>query len=341
VKPTDERRGRVVFFGAVHEAMPALQVILRADVELVAVVTPPSARARTLSGFVDLESVAVENRVPVVRTADANDPRTVDLLSRLDPDLFVAVGWTRLLGDALLAIPCRGCVGFHASLLPRHRGRAPVNWAILRGETLTGNTMLFLAPGADTGDIVDQRPVAIGLEDTCETVYAGVAEAGAQMLADRLPALLDGTAPRRPQDHDGGDVLPRRTPDMGITDWNRPAREIHDWIRALTSPYPGAFSTISGHTVRLWRSLPPGPAEPAAPPGTLVGSEAEAARIGTLGGSILVTDISVDDGSPEPAAALFSHSGIRPGTAFDPVDAAVARWARGLGPRPDLVGAPR
>jgi methionyl-tRNA formyltransferase len=333
--------GRVVFFGAVHEALPALHALQRPDVEVAAVVTPPSARARALSGYVDLEPVAVENRIPVVRTPDANDPRTVDLLARLAPDLIVAVGWTRLLGDALLAIPRRGCVGFHASLLPRHRGRAPVNWAILRGETLTGNTMMFLAPGADEGDIVDQRPVPIGAEDTCATVYARVAEAGAQMLTAHLPGLLTGTAPRRRQQHDTADLLPRRTPEMGITDWNRPANEIHDWIRALTSPYPGAFSTLAGRTVRFWRSLPPTSAEPLASPGTVVGVEGDAVRIGALDGSILVTDVSVDDGRPEAAALWFSRTGIRPGTRFDPVDAAVARWARGLGPRPDLVGVPR
>jgi methionyl-tRNA formyltransferase len=337
----DARPGRVVFLGAVHEALPALHAILRSEVELAAVVTPPTARATALSGYVDLEPVAAEHRVPLVRAADANDPRTVDLLDRLAPDLLVAVGWTRLLGDRLLAVPRRGCVGFHASLLPRHRGRAPVNWAILRGETITGNTMIYLAPGADTGDIVDQRTVEIGPEDTCGTVYERVAEAGAQMLTQHLPALLAGSAPRRPQKNDEADVLPRRTAEMGITDWNRPAREIHDWIRALARPYPGAFSVLAGQTVRLWRSALPGPAEPAAPPGVVARVEGDAMRVGTDGGSILVTEVSVDDGPPEPAAKWCSRAGIVPGTAFDPVDPAVARWARGLGPRPDLIGAAR
>jgi methionyl-tRNA formyltransferase len=338
---TEVRRGKVVFLGAVHEALPALQAILGAEAELAAVVTPPLARAASLSGFVDLEPMVVEHRVPLIRTADANDPRMVDLVRRLAPDLLVAVGWTRLLGDQLLAVPRRGCVGFHASLLPRHRGRAPVNWAILRGETTTGNTMLYLAPGADTGDIVDQRTVAIGPEDTCASVYARVAEAGAQMLIEHLPALLDGTAQRRAQAHDHADMLPRRTPEMGIIDWSRPAREVHDWIRALTRPYPGAFSALAGHTVRLWRSELPGPAEPAAPPGVVVGAEGDAVRVGTGGGSILVTEVSVDDGMAEPAARWLARAGITPGAAFDPVEPAVARWARGLGPRPDPVGAPR
>jgi methionyl-tRNA formyltransferase len=334
-------QGRVVFLGAVHEALPALHAILRSDVELAAIVTPPQARAAALSGFVDLESVAVEHRVPLVRTADANDPATVDLLTRLAPDLLIAVGWTRLLGDRLLALPRRGCLGFHASLLPRHRGRAPVNWAILRGETKTGNTMLMLAPGADTGDIVDQSPVTIGPEDTCATVYARVAEAGAQMLVDHLPAVLNGTAPRRRQVDDDADLLPRRTAAMGITDWSRSAREIHDWIRALTSPYPGAFSVLSGQVVRLWRTVLPGPAEPAAPPGVVVGVEGDAVRVGTGDGSVLVTEASVGDGVPGPAAGWFSQSGLTPGAAFDPVDPAVARWALGLGPRPELVGTAR
>ena len=132
---------------------------------------------------------------------------------------MVVTGWTRLLSAELLGVPAHGVVGFHASLLPRYRGRAPVNWAILRGEAGTGNTMMYLDACTDTGDIIDQQAVPIAPDDTCATVYAKVGEAGAAMLGRHLRALLDGTAPRRAQGPADGPPLPKRTPGMGITDW--------------------------------------------------------------------------------------------------------------------------
>ena len=127
--------------------------------------------------------------MPVIDAEDINAPAVVERIRHLHPDLIVVVGWTRLLSPALLSVPSRGCIGFHASLLPRYRGRAPVNWAILRGETFTGNTMFMLTPEADTGDIVDQRVIAIGDEDTCGDVYAKVGAVGADMLRTHLQAL--------------------------------------------------------------------------------------------------------------------------------------------------------
>jgi len=172
----------------------------------------PAGRARTTSGFVDLEPLARASGVPVWRCADLADPAAAGHVRVLRPDLIVVAGWTRLLPAALLAVPPRGCVGFHASLLPRYRGRAPVNWAIIRGDAATGNTMMYLDATADTGDVIDQRPVPIGPGDTCATVYARVGEAGAAMLRQHLAALLVGTAARRPQGPASGPPLPKRTP---------------------------------------------------------------------------------------------------------------------------------
>jgi methionyl-tRNA formyltransferase len=322
-------KGRVVFVGAVHEAEPALRALLGTGVEVAGVFTlGPRLAART-SGFVDLEPLAAAHGVPVLRTENLNHPDEVERVRALAPDLIVAVGWTRLLGDELLTIPPRGCVGFHASMLPRDRGRAPVNWAIIRGDTGTGNTMMFLASGADVGDIVDQRPVSIEPDDTCGTVYAKVGAAGAAMLRMHLPALLDGTAPRRPQGESPTPNLPKRTPDMGITDWSRTPRAVHDWIRALTHPYPGAFSFLAGRKLLLWRSERPGQ-EPAGEPGLLLGCEGEALRVGTGGGSLRLLRVQDEDRPEESAATWYRRQRLSPGTRFDPVDAATAEWALGL-----------
>ncbi len=343
---------RVIFIGAVHEAVPALSVLLDGEADVIEVVTLPAERAESTAGFVDLKPMAAARGVPVRLAADVNSAASIDHIRRLRPDLIVVTGWTRLLSSELLAVPPRGCAGFHASLLPHNRGRAPVNWAILRGETLTGNTMMYLDPGADTGDIIDQRPVRIEPSDTCATVYDKVGAAGAEMLRYHLKALLDGTAPRRPQRPPGATgqeqaPLPKRTPAMGITAWNRPARAVHDWIRALTQPYPGAFTFLDDRKVMLWGSgvwspvtgyeggpggrIPPvrGPE-----PGEVLGCEPDGVRVAAAPGSIVVTVMSDAGSPPEPAFAWARRTGLRAGDRFRTVSPATARWALGIGPAP-------
>ena len=327
--------GRLIFVGGVHEALPALAALLNGPAEVVEVVTLPPGRAGT-SGFVDLEPLASAYGARVRRCADLNAADSVEQVRRQAPDLIVVAGWTRLLSAELLAVPRRGCVGFHASLLPRFRGRAPVNWAILRGETVTGNTMMYLDAGADTGDIIDQRAVPIGPGDTCATVYARVADAGAGMLRRHLLALLAGTAPRRAQGPPDGPPLARRTPAMGITDWDRPARAVHDWIRALTLPYPGAFTFWAGRQVMLWASDGPRDGTRGAP-GEVLSRGADGLRVGTAGGSVLVTSVSYAGAAPEPAGAWARRNGLRAGARFERVDRMTAAWALGLGPEPRLA----
>jgi methionyl-tRNA formyltransferase len=323
---------RVIFVGTVHEAVPALGVLLDSEAEIAEVVTLPAERAAGTSGFVDLEPLARANGIAVRRCADINSAESVRHARELRPDLMVVTGWTRLLSAELLSVPPRGVVGFHASLLPRYRGRAPVNWAILRGEARTGNTMTYLDAGTDTGDIIDQQAVPIGPDDTCATVYAKVGEAGADMLGRHLRALLDGTAPRRPQGPADGPPLPKRTPGMGITDWNRPARAVHDWIRALTWPYPGAFGFLAGRKIMLWASALDS-AGAAGVAGEVVGWDEDGVRVATADGAILLSSMSDAGDAPGPAAAWAERSGLRPGGVFEPVPGDTAAWALGLGPK--------
>jgi methionyl-tRNA formyltransferase len=324
---------RVIFVGAVHEAVPALGVLLGREAEIAEVVTLPAERAASTSGFVDLEAPARAHGIEVRRCADINSAESVRRVRELRPHLMVVTGWTRLLSAELLGVPAHGVVGFHASLLPRYRGRAPVNWAILRGEARTGNTMMYLDAGTDTGDIIDQQAVPIAPDDTCATVYAKVGEAGAAMLGRHLRALLDGTAPRRPQGPADGPPLPKRTPGMGITDWNRPARAVHDWIRALTCPYPGAFGFLAGRKIMLWTSAVDGTgAEGVA--GEVLGWDADGVRVATADGVILLRSTSDAGDAPGPAAAWAERNGLRPGEVFEPVRRETAAWVLGLGPRP-------
>ncbi|WP_163505807.1 methionyl-tRNA formyltransferase [Fodinicola acaciae] len=331
----DNRKpGRIVFVGAVHEARPALAALLGSPLaEVAAVITATDAGRARLAGAVDFDGL-IPDSVPVLRTDNANAPEMVDTVRRLRPDLLVVVGWTRLIGRALLAVPRHGTVGFHASLLPRNRGRAPVNWAILRGEKVTGNTMMMLDPGVDTGDIVDQRPVPIGQDDTCGSVYLRLAALGADMLLAHLPALLAGTAPRRRQPPALGDPLPKRTPEMGVLDWDRPAAAVHDWIRALTFPYPGAFTSVGGRRAMVLASQLPAVGTRRGEPGTILGFQDSAMLVATRDGGVLVTRMAVPGEESRSARGWCERTGTAVGTRFDAVPTAISRWALGLGPHP-------
>ncbi|MGH9044818.1 MAG: methionyl-tRNA formyltransferase [Acidimicrobiales bacterium] len=324
--------GRIVFIGAVHEAEAALAALLESPIEVVEVITVPEDSQP--SGRVDLASLASAHKASLRRCADLNAPETLDHLRSLAPDLMVVVGWNRLLGPEVLSIPLRGCVGFHASLLPQNRGRAPVNWSIIRGETKTGNTMMYLDAGTDTGDIIDQLEVSIAQIDTCYTVYQKVAQAGATMLIGHLPGLMDGSAPRRRQASEPGEILLKRTPSMGITDWNRPATSVHNWVRGLTAPYPGAFSFLGGERLMLWESRDPCDEPVSGAPGEILAIDDLGIVVAANPGSVRITVVSETGAAPQGAAAWASSGAKLQGLRFDPVDPITSRWALGLGPAP-------
>ncbi|MGA1823510.1 MAG: methionyl-tRNA formyltransferase, partial [bacterium] len=173
---------------------------------------------------------------------------------RLKPDLIVVCGWQRLICKEILTIPSLGTIGFHSSLLPKYRGRAPVNWAILLGERETGITMFYLTPEADTGDIIAQKVFPILFNDDCGTIYEKAAKAGAEMIKEYLPQIKNGTAPAIHNPSASYPAYPKRIPEDGRIDFNRSALDIYNFVRSLTRPYPGAFYYDEhGHKVIVWR----------------------------------------------------------------------------------------
>ena len=174
------------------------------------------------------------------------DPQSIVRLRIAAPDLVFSFYYRRVLPEEMLAVPRLGAYNMHGSLLPKFRGRAPVNWAVLKGETRTGATLHAMTPRADAGPIVDQEAVPIGPEDTAFDVQKRVDAAAVAILARRLEELKAGTAPSRPQDDAAATRFGRRRPEDGRIDWSRPAREVHDLVRAVTHPYPGAFTDLFG-----------------------------------------------------------------------------------------------
>lgn len=304
---------RVVLIGAHTEAeAPFAHLLAAPEAEVVAVYTLPHDALRAMSGGVDLEPLAAPHGVPTRRVPSINDAGVVTEIRQLEPDLLVVIGWTRLLSDELLRVPRIATLGFHASLLPKYRGRAPVNWAIINGERETGNTLMVLDPEADTGDIVAQRRIPIEIDDDCATVYAKVSATEVDMLTEALAEIdRTGTLTRRPQEHSEATVMPKRRPEDGLIDWSRTTAELHDWVRALTEPYPGAFTHRGSDVITIWRTAPPDaardvPADDAPPVPGVVAHDAEGGvLVGTGDGwlRVLRAEIGTDERRPVDLAA--------------------------------------
>lgn len=215
-------------------------------------------------------SVAALARARGIETATPADPNAAEFVARvrgLEPDFLFSFYYRSMLGRELLALPKRGAYNMHGSLLPKYRGRAPVNWAVLHGETETGATLHEMVAKPDAGRIVGQEAVPILPDDLAVDVFGKVTGAAERVLARSLPGLVDGSAVLRPQDLSRGGYFGGRKPEDGRIDWSQPAKRIHDLVRAVAPPYPGAFTELDGKRLRVLRTrlLPRnGPARPSA-----------------------------------------------------------------------------
>jgi methionyl-tRNA formyltransferase len=184
-----------------------------------------------------------------LRVETPDDPNTIEWLAegrRARPDFVFSFYYRHLLNAAWLAIPKRGALNMHGSLLPKYRGRAPVHWAIIHGETVTGASLHYMLEKPDAGALVDQQPVGILENDTALTVSLKVAEAAQQVLKRSLPKLIAGSAAAHALDLAQGSYFGRRRPEDGRIDWRRGARAVHDLVRAVAPPFPGAFTEVNG-----------------------------------------------------------------------------------------------
>lgn len=206
-------------------------------------------------------SVAELARAKGIEPLTAEDPRAPAVLARVEtarPELLFSFYYRGILPKKLLELPRLGAFNIHGSLLPKYRGRAPVNWAVLLGEKVTGATLHWMTERADSGDIVDQQEVSIGPDDTAFDVQRRVTAAAVQVLERRLEQLKSGSAPRRPQKEAEATTFGKRSPEDGRIDWTRTAGQVHDLVRAVTHPYPGAFTDIFGGKTYLWKTGLPG-----------------------------------------------------------------------------------
>lgn len=290
---------RIGWIGFHVEGLDALRALLSRQAPVAAVVTLTPEAAERRCGAADYTPLCREYGVPVHYVQNINDDAAVALLRELRLDLAFVIGWTQLVGAAAMAQVSRGLIGAHASLLPHHRGRAPINWALIEGLSTTGNTLLWLDPQVDRGDIIDQTLIAVSPYDTCATLYAKVAASNTQMLLGVLPRLLRGERPGRPQPATTGRDLPGRRPEDGIVDWEWTSARVYDFIRALTRPYPGAWAWLDGHRWRLWSAARLPAITTGARPGDVIGPvvspQPQACGLAVACGSGAVVLLEIED----------------------------------------------
>jgi methionyl-tRNA formyltransferase len=236
---------RAVVFAYHDVGVRCLKVLLSAGIEVPLVVTTQDDPNET-QWFASAAVTAAEYGLPLITPSDVNTPELERTVAQLRPDFVFSFYFRSMIGAPLLNTARLGALNIHGSFLPGYRGRAPVNWAILHGEPQTGATLHYMTDRADAGDIVDQLAVPILQDDEARDVFNKVTFAAELILARSLPGLINGTAPRVPQRLEAGKYFGRRRPEDGRIDWTRTAPEIHNLVRAVAPPFPGAFGDVDG-----------------------------------------------------------------------------------------------
>ena len=278
-----------------------LGVLVRSRENIVAVITHEDD-PREKIWFKSVAGTARQLGIPVYTPVSVNTPEWKDRIRTMSPDIIFSFYYRNMISEEILSIPRLGAFNMHGSLLPKYRGRVPINWAVLHGERESGVTLHHMVKRADAGDIVDQEAVPIGPDDTAFDVFNKVTVASRKVLERQLAAIKAGTAQRSRQDESQATTFGGRRPEDGRIDWTESAERIYNLIRAVTHPYPGAFTEVNGKRLYIWQAKQLGRGE--GRPGTVL--SVDPLRVATGSGSLEITRYQWE-GDHEEAASDVTH----------------------------------
>lgn len=241
--------------GTPEFAVPSLDMLVKEGYDVAAVVTQPDkpkGRGNKMAAPA-VKEYAVGKGIPVLQPAKIKTQEFAEELRSLNPDLLVTVAYGKILPDYVLDIPPLGCINVHGSLLPKYRGAAPIQWSVINGEKVTGITTMYTDIGMDTGDMLVKKEVEVPEDMTAGELHDILSVVGAEVLKDTLEKLEKGTLERTPQPHDRATYAAMISKELGLIDWNKSAREIHNLVRG-TNPWPGAYSFYKGERIRIWKT---------------------------------------------------------------------------------------
>ncbi len=251
--------------------------------------------------FRSVRELAEQHGIPYL-TSDINEPENMARLREIAPEFLLSFYYRNMVKPAVLELAGKGALNLHGSYLPRYRGRVPVNWAVINGETETGATLHYMVEKPDAGDIVDRERVAIDFTDTALDVFNKVTDAAVTVIGRAWPMLLAGTAPRIPMDLSAGNYCRGRKPADGLIDWNRSAVQIYNLIRGVTHPYPGAFTHLDDRKIVIWQAWP---IEGKGEPGRVVSTTP--LQVGTKDGLLEIRSLQEESKEEVSAAAFVEH----------------------------------
>ncbi|KAF0218678.1 MAG: methionyl-tRNA [Geobacteraceae bacterium] len=258
--------------------------------------------------FASVRELAEKNGIPYL-TSDINEPANVARLREIAPDFIFSFYYRNMIKREVLDLPRLGALNLHGSYLPRYRGRVPVNWAVINGESETGATLHYMVEKPDAGDIVDQEKVTIAFTDTALNVFNKVTAAAARIISRSYPLLVSGEAARIPMDLSAGSYFGGRKPADGLIDWRKSSLAIYNLIRGVTHPYPGAFTYLDGKKVIIWQAWP---LEGEGETGRVISTEP--LLVGTGEGLLEIRSLQLE-GEAETTAAAFVEK--KPPTKFE------------------------
>lgn len=294
---------RVLFMGTPAFAVPSLRAISDAGWPIVGVVCQPDkpvGRGQKLAPP-PVKELALTRGLPVFQPAKIrNNPEFMAQLRELAPDVILVVAYGKLLPQEVLDLPRFGCLNVHASILPKYRGAAPIQWAIIRGETVTGVTLMKMDIGMDTGDMLAKAELAIEPTDTTASLSPKLAELGAGLAAREIPRWIAGELPPERQDDAAATMAPMLTKETGTLDWSQPAQALSDLIRGV-QPWPGAATTLAGQPLKVQAATALDASSDAAP-GTLLALTQAGWTVATGRGTLLLREVQAPGKPARPAA---------------------------------------
>jgi methionyl-tRNA formyltransferase len=302
---------RIIFMGTPEFACPTLQKLLDRGENVVAVVTQPDrpkGRGQKLLPP-PVKVLADQHGIPVLQPLKIRTPESVEAIRALHPELIVVVAFGQILPKSLLDIPGHGCINVHASLLPRYRGAAPLNWCIINGETKTGVTTMMMDVGLDTGDMLLKRETPIDPEEDTSSLHDRLAIIGAETLAETLDRLASDTLLREKQDDALTCYAPLLKKEDGIIDWNKGPQAIKNLVRGMT-PWPGAYTWLDGKMVKIYRVTV---ASGTGLAGAVLASGNNGVEVACGNGSILINELQLEGKKRLPAREFLAGCPIAPG----------------------------
>lgn len=314
---------RVVFIGVVDIGWHCLKALLESKAHVVGVFTADKQKMVEKSGmhpdyFSEFDDLARKWGVPCHKVDTVSVPLDIARLKGLKPDLIFCIGWPQIVRREILAIPPRGCIGIHPTRLPERRGGAPINWCLIDGLSQSGVTLLYFDEGVDSGDIIAQQEFGITVADTAKTVLGKVTNIAVQLVRTYYPLLERGSAPRTPQDHSRATYTRRRRPEDGTIDWRWTSLIIYNFIRALTLPFPGAFTYWKDGKVTIWESelLTGYRARPTASPGEILDSLKEKGMVVATGDYCVLVKRVEYNGENMSGDEFVKRFKVTPGSIF-------------------------